>query len=106
MNASCLVLLGQALDEVVEEVDAVIEIFDANAFVFPVGAVVVDVHKDPRYTIRRNVADAKILAVGGAGVHHRNYWQVAVEFGANLFDLAHDLRIEWRSGRGNGIAYD
>ena len=36
MNASCLVLLGQALDEVVEEVDAVIEIFDANAFVFPV----------------------------------------------------------------------
>src|SRR5262250_2067126 len=98
-------LLRQALDELVVEVDAVVEVLDTDAFVSSVCAGVVDIEKYAGDAIGRDAADAEILAVSGAGVHHGNDGKTAIQLRAELFQLAHDLRIEWRARRSRRIAH-
>src|ERR1700733_5154497 len=50
---------GEGEDQIVVEGDAVVEILDADAFVFAVGAIVVHLEKHARDTVRRNAGAAR-----------------------------------------------
>src|SRR6185312_1626092 len=85
---------GQTLHEQVIEVDSIVEIFYPNPLVAPVCPVVVHVFKYARHSIGGNTTKPQIFSVRCAGINYRNHRNSAIELRAQLFQLAHDHRIE------------
>src|SRR5215471_6155523 len=98
-------LARKRLDKFVIEIHAIIKVFHADSLVLAVCAIIVHVTEYARNTICWNAGDAKVFAITGAVIHHRNDGQSAIQSGAKTFQRVDNYWIDSRGGRGHKFTH-